>query len=297
MGKIEIKQIYYFVEVAKCGSLTKAAKVLFVTPQALSKSISQLEKEYNCQFFIRKNHNLILSNSGRQFLIDAKALLEHYHSVDRRVKELSGIEPGYLRVAAAPDSLGSLDIDLFKKFRHLYPQLNSDYIELPDKIVEEYIETDQVDVCFNINKLPNQNEYESILLLHSELCVVTRCNNNFLNNRDYVTLKDLENKKIVMKGELFKKFDILEKAAQTENITLNYELTSDTTLVLDRIASPGCIGIGNYAYRYVPKNLDDKAVPFKPPLPWDVYLSYKKYKPLSKPVQLFIKFIKENYGL
>lgn len=88
----------------------------------------------------------------------------------------------------------------------------------------------------------------------------------------------------------------MKKAAKAEEIELAHVLwTSDETLMMDRISSAEYVGIGVYG---VGKNLaydDILAVPFEPSLPWNIYLSYKKHKALSKSVQLFIRFIKENY--
>ena len=293
---MEFKQLFYFVEVAKYGGFSQASKALFVTPQALSKSISQLEKEYGCQLFIRKNNVLELSDVGHQFLDEAKALLEKYYKADQHIKQLSELERGYFRVAVAHNSLNIIDIDLFKMFKRRYPQLDPDYLEVPDKLVDEYIEADRVEVCLNINTLPSQEEYESLLVYPSEICAITR-GNDFWKNKDYVTIKDLMDQKLVIRGDLYKSFDIIEKAAQTEKVTLNYALkTSDEILMVDQASAPGYLGIGVYAMHGRPGYTRETAVPFRPSLPWNIYLSYKKYKPISKPVQLFIKFIKENYA-
>ncbi|WP_018305342.1 LysR family transcriptional regulator [Desulfitobacterium hafniense] len=294
---MEIKQLYYFVEVVKHGSFVKAAETLFITPQALSKSISHIEKEYNCRLFIRKNNNLLLSDTGRQLLEDAKVLLDYYCMIDQRIKQLAEIENASFQVAVPQCALNMIDDKLFKKFKQLYPQLNPDYLEMPDKMVDEYMEADRVEACFNINDLPNQHEYESLLVCPTELCVMTFGSNKSLNNKKFVTLKDLTNQRIALKGELYKSFDILEKASEAENITLNYELkSSDDALLLDSLTSSGCVGIGICAYHEASKHIEHSAVPFKPSLPWNIYFSYKKHKLLSKPMQLFIKFVKENYA-
>lgn len=292
---MEFKQLYYFTQAAKYGSYSTAAKMLFVTPQALSKSILHLEKEYNCQLFIRKNSKLILSNVGQQILVEAKDLLERYYMLDQHLKELSEVKSAHFKVVITQNSLNIVDINLFKTFKELNPQLNPHYIELPDKLVDEYIEADRVEVCFNINELPNQDEYESILIFSSEICTVTH-KDHYLAKKDFVTLQDLRNEKIVLKSELYKSFDILSHAAKMEDINLKYELkTTDETLMLEHWASAECAGIGVYAIK--DKINDFKPIPFKPSLPWNIYLSYKKYKSLSKPVQLFIKFVKENYAI
>lgn len=110
-------------------------------------------------------------------------------------------------------------------------------------------------------------------------------------------MKELVNKKIVIQAGWFKVFNTLEDAARSEEIVLNYELkTSDSALILNMITMSGYISIAPYAYHGITTNeLADKAVPFNPSLPWNVYLSYKKNKLLPKPAWLFINFIKENY--
>ncbi|MBQ6454671.1 MAG: LysR family transcriptional regulator, partial [Eggerthellaceae bacterium] len=42
-----------FVAVADSGSISKAAKRLYITPQALSQQIDLLEREYNAKLFTR----------------------------------------------------------------------------------------------------------------------------------------------------------------------------------------------------------------------------------------------------
>lgn len=294
--EMEFKQLYYFTQVAKDSSYSVAAKKLYVTPQALSKSIIQLEKEYNCQLFIRKNNKLVLSNIGEHILVEARDLLERSFKLDQHLKELSEVEAGKFKVAVTQNSLNIIDINLFSTFKKLYPKLSPSYVELPDELVDEYIEGDRVEVCFNINQLPNQGDYESFLIFPSEVCTVTHKDHPFAK-KDYVTLADLKNEKIVLKSEIYKSFGILDHALKKEGITLEYELkTSDETLMSDRLSSPKYTGIGVYAIKDGVKYNAFVPTPFKPPLPWNVYLSYKKNKPLSKPAQQFIKFVKEKYA-
>lgn len=45
-----------FVKVAECGSFTKAADDLYLTPTAVMKQINALEKELEVALFERTNH-------------------------------------------------------------------------------------------------------------------------------------------------------------------------------------------------------------------------------------------------
>lgn len=177
--------------------------MLYITPQALSKSIKQLEAEYNCRLFIRKNNNtLTLSHIGQQILCEAKDLLKQYYLIDQHIKQLADMESGYFKIAIAQNALNIIDINLFNSFKETHPKLYPEYIEMPDKIVDEYIESDLADVCFNINALPNSEEYTSILVRSLQVCAIER-SRSLIVNHDYVTLRDIADKKIVSKNELY----------------------------------------------------------------------------------------------
>lgn len=60
---MNFKQMAYFLMIAEEGSFSKAAQRLFISQQALSESISNLEKEYGVQFFQRKRP-LVLTPAG-----------------------------------------------------------------------------------------------------------------------------------------------------------------------------------------------------------------------------------------
>lgn len=57
-------KIRYFLTLAKHLNFSTAAKELYITQQALSKQISQLEQELDCILFVRKSRGVILTESG-----------------------------------------------------------------------------------------------------------------------------------------------------------------------------------------------------------------------------------------
>ena len=56
-----------FIKVADCGSFTKAADDLFITPTAVMKQINSLEKELSVTLFERTNHGLRITKAGESF--------------------------------------------------------------------------------------------------------------------------------------------------------------------------------------------------------------------------------------
>ena len=58
---------YYkiFYEVAKCGNISKAAKNLYISQPAVSKSISRLEQSLSQTLFVRNKRGVKLTDEGK----------------------------------------------------------------------------------------------------------------------------------------------------------------------------------------------------------------------------------------
>lgn len=75
---MNINSIRYFVAAAKEENVTKAARECFISQQALSKEISNLEKELGVSLFVRSANHIRLSQDGRDLLPIATAMLESF---------------------------------------------------------------------------------------------------------------------------------------------------------------------------------------------------------------------------
>ena len=61
---VEIKLLQSFLAIASEGSITRAAEVLHITQPALSRQLVQLEKELDCELFIRGKRHMTLTDEG-----------------------------------------------------------------------------------------------------------------------------------------------------------------------------------------------------------------------------------------
>lgn len=61
---MEFKHIEYFVETCRHRSLSKAAEALYISQQALSRSIANLEEELGCTLFQRTVKGITLTEDG-----------------------------------------------------------------------------------------------------------------------------------------------------------------------------------------------------------------------------------------
>jgi LysR family transcriptional activator of glutamate synthase operon len=65
---MELQQLKYFSEVAKREHVTRAAEKLFVSQSAISRAVTQLEKEMGVPLFYRQGRAAVLSRYGHLFL-------------------------------------------------------------------------------------------------------------------------------------------------------------------------------------------------------------------------------------
>lgn len=82
-------QLHYFVTTVEAGSVTQAAKNLFISQPALSKQLSLLEKELNCELIQRKTSGIELTKAGKYFYDKAVVILRESESLAKSMEAFS----------------------------------------------------------------------------------------------------------------------------------------------------------------------------------------------------------------
>ena len=65
---INFKHLHYFQQVAELGGVTRASRVLHVSPQAISMQLAELEERLGVELFARVGRSLQLTDTGRMVL-------------------------------------------------------------------------------------------------------------------------------------------------------------------------------------------------------------------------------------
>lgn len=79
---MNILHIKYAIEVARVGSLNKAAQNLILAQPNLSRSIKELEAEMGIKIFERSVKGMVLTPEGEEFIEYAKGIIDHINQVD-----------------------------------------------------------------------------------------------------------------------------------------------------------------------------------------------------------------------
>ena len=88
---MRLEQLKCLLDIAHTGSITNTAQRLFISQQAVSKSIKQLEREFGLELLIRTKTGVTLTNAGEEVVRYAENMLNEGEKLLARVEELKHV--------------------------------------------------------------------------------------------------------------------------------------------------------------------------------------------------------------
>lgn len=116
-----LDQLRIFIAVAEREHVTQAAASLHLTQSAVSAAISALEDRHAVRLFDRVGRRIVLTDAGRLFLDEARAVLARSEQAERLLGDLAGLKRGTLRLAASQTVANYWLPPLMQKFRAAHP--------------------------------------------------------------------------------------------------------------------------------------------------------------------------------
>ena len=95
---VTFRQLRVFAEVARLGSMSRAAETLHLTPQAISMQVREIELQVGLPLFDRTGRSVSLSTAGEYFLVHARRLLACLQEADNAMARFKRLERGLLTI-------------------------------------------------------------------------------------------------------------------------------------------------------------------------------------------------------
>src|SRR5579872_3720550 len=96
-----LDQLRVFVAVAERQHVTRAAEALNLAQSAASAAIATLEARHGVPLFHRVGRGIELTEAGRMFLVEARAVLGRAAHAELALAEYGGMQRGTLRLVAS----------------------------------------------------------------------------------------------------------------------------------------------------------------------------------------------------
>ena len=139
---MEFKHIEYFIETANHKSISKAAEALFISQQALSRCIQNLEAELNCKLFERTVKGSVLTKDGKLIYDKFLPVVEQYRNTEEEIFTTLNSRPQTLSFVCVPSIFRVLDTDLLFEFEERYPNITLERKEMSGFDADNYVKED-----------------------------------------------------------------------------------------------------------------------------------------------------------
>ncbi len=190
----------YFLEVAKRGSISKASEHLFVSQPAISKQISNLEKELVFSLFSRESHGLSLTPGGNLFLKEYEKLQAQYEQILVEAQRANAGKSGFVRIGLQEGhDVDDLLIDLIHSFKSAYPSIEVNVVSLNHKALLESLTLNKLDVgiVISFNDKNEFNNLEGRFLRTRQSHVILNAKHR-LSQADTLNLEDLNQETLMI---------------------------------------------------------------------------------------------------
>lgn len=185
---MELRQLKYFLAVADTRSFVGAANALFVSRQAVSKAIGQLESELGVELLVRESNGAYLSPAGLMFYDRIRSSVMELEQVRSEMQRFGARYHQRVRLAFTVGTMQMYERRL-QEFRLEQENLVLEYQEQPEEHCLELLREHKVDMVVCTGQ-PSMAEFSVQVLAQSPFGVLLQ-EKDALTSLDSLELQDL----------------------------------------------------------------------------------------------------------
>lgn len=227
---MELLQLRYFATVAKYQNISKAAKEHMIPQPAMSKTISNIEKDLGIPLFERNGNRILLNENGKNFYDTVLTTLSSLDDGITNLKAENGKVEGEIKLLVLQNR--NAIINIVEKFMEKYPNIKF-MIFHSNNYPEDY----EFDFCLATENMYLQNTQKT--LLFDEEIVLAVNDRHRLAHRKSVDFKDLENERFVSMPYTSQLGRVIEKECKRVNFSCDNTIICDDPFYVREYVSIG----------------------------------------------------------
>jgi DNA-binding transcriptional LysR family regulator len=182
---VELRHLRYFVAVAEMENVSRAALKLHVSQPALSRQIRDLEDELGFSLLERTAKSVRLTDAGRAFLDDARALLQNADEAVTKARAIANAEPTELDVGYSPTPTAEIVPKILRAFQLAMPNVHVKLHDWSNNAILDGIRDGRLQLGLIVPPLKTSTlhdlRYEE--LFHERVCVAVSPQHPFARRR------------------------------------------------------------------------------------------------------------------
>lgn len=293
---MEFKHIEYFIDTCSYKSMSQAAEALFISQQALSRCIANMEEELGCKLFTRTSKGSTLTEEGQFFYDQFQPLVQSYRSTLTQTTSALAHHPRTVRFACAPQVFRALDAALLLSFQEQHPEITLERMELSDQDVDRFVAEDETH--FGLLAIPENRHgqrFAYVPLKTLPLCLYVHRDSPLAQAEsiDFAMLKD---EQFLTLEERSHYHSLLNEKAREAGFTPNKRFASADMEQLFALVNSGkgvFIAVENPAVHTTYPNVAIR--PFSDEsINYSIGVIFQDYDKLDQPSRKFIAYLAEN---
>lgn len=237
---MDLKQLRYFIEIARFGGFRSASEALLVSQPPLSRQISALESELGCKLFERHAWGVTLTPDGVRFLERARAILGQVDSLSDLSWTSLERFAGIISIGAS-EAIGDLLVRRFgalaSRLRDLYPEVKLHMRTGNSFVMMDGLLEGTIDLAVMVNPQP-RGGIRSEKLLTQTFMLVGSVGDPKLSG-DSVTIRDLADLPLIMFDRASSYRMLIDRAAHQAGTSLNVIYEVEHSEIIQDVASRG----------------------------------------------------------
>lgn len=288
---MDVRQLRFFVEIARCRNFTRAAEKLHIAQPAVSMAIRKLEEELDLVLFNRQEKRIALTAEGEIFLKHAQRILGEVRAAETEMAELHGLAKGEVRVGIPPMLSAYFFPGIIRDFAGRYPHLHLSVLGEGAWRIQKMVGEGELDMgVIAGGSFPDTLEARRIL--REEVVVAVPAGHPFAG-RERVSFAEFAREPLVFYKEGYYLRELLSDVLKGARITPNIVFETNLFSLVRSLVREG-LGISAFLRMVVTGDRDLVAVSFDPPLYLDLMIAWKKHGYLSRANQAFVDFLLEK---
>ncbi len=139
------KELLYIKTIVEEGSISIAAKKLYMSQPSLSQSLKRIELNLSCDLFIRSTNGLKLTLAGEKYYQAATKILRIYDDMQSQISDINNLKMGKINLGIT-NHLGRLILpNVIYNFKKEYPNIEINIIEDTSLQLENYLIKGEID--------------------------------------------------------------------------------------------------------------------------------------------------------
>ena len=284
------RQLEYFLEIYNQKSIKKAAEKLIISPQAVSKTIKEIEEELQVDLFIRGKKSLEPTVEAELLKNHAIKILDEYDKINS-IKKFNEMKRKALTRYSVDGLLQYVTVKFIEDFQKHFPDILLNIIETTEKDIIEKLEKRDIDTA--IITTPLDSEIFNYTYLYSNKNCLVINKGNPLAKKLAISQNDLDQQPIAGKGCAYSCYSSNVKKLFQRNINPQIILeTTNDSLIINMAERNLAIGI---TLDYIAFSANSENIVIKPfqeeGQERNVFWIENNYTLLTKEEQNFRKFL------